>query len=178
MPKLSHSFASLRSSRLGFIGVVAKPLTIPVVKYSLNALLNAMVNASCEYSKDHLLYDETNKKQLKKFKDDSKHRTIDEYVGMRSKMYSIEYDDNKSKSVGKGIPKATLKHQMNHLQYYECLKTGKHTNIKSTCIRSSKHELFSINAEKIALSTYDDKRYILENGKDSLAYGHYKTFIY
>ena len=40
-------------------------------------------------------------------------------------------------------------------------------------IRSYSHNIFSVKLNKIGLSSYDDKRYLLSNGCDSLAYGHY-----
>ena len=42
-------------------------------------------------------------------------------------------------------------------------------------IRSNKHELKSYKITKYSLSCYDNKRYILDNGIQTLPYGHYKT---
>ena len=42
-----------------------------------------------------------------------------------------------------------------------------------TQIRSYGHQLYTIKMCKIGLSPYDDKRYVLCNGRDTLAYGHY-----
>ena len=44
---------------------------------------------------------------------------------------------------------------------------------KSNLIRHWNHELYTESVEKIALSSEDDKRIILENKIDTLAYGHY-----
>ena len=41
-------------------------------------------------------------------------------------------------------------------------------------IRSQNHQLGSYKINKVSLSCFDDKRYILENGITSYAYGHYK----
>ena len=41
-------------------------------------------------------------------------------------------------------------------------------------IRSDKHEIGSYNLNKVSLSCFDDKRYILDDGISSLAYGHYR----
>ena len=38
------------------------------------------------------------------------------------------------------------------------------------CIR----DRYTMRVNKQALSPYDDKRYILDNGRDTLAYGHYR----
>ena len=35
------------------------------------------------------------------------------------------------------------------------------------------HDLYTYTLNKIGLSAFDDKRYVLNNGKDTLAHGHY-----
>ena len=39
-------------------------------------------------------------------------------------------------------------------------------------IRSTNHDIFTIKQNKVGLTSYDDKRYLLEN--ETLAYGHYE----
>ena len=41
-------------------------------------------------------------------------------------------------------------------------------------IRSDKHHINSYEINKVSLSCFDDKRYLLNDGINSLAYGHYK----
>ncbi|XP_035216330.1 uncharacterized protein LOC118189772, partial [Stegodyphus dumicola] len=41
-------------------------------------------------------------------------------------------------------------------------------------IASEEHHLFTLRQNKLSLSPFDDKRYILEDGIHTLAYGHYK----
>ena len=41
-------------------------------------------------------------------------------------------------------------------------------------IKSVNYNISSYEINKISLSCYDDKRYLLNNGIDSLSYGHYK----
>ena len=40
-------------------------------------------------------------------------------------------------------------------------------------IKSENHEIYSQEINTKSLSCFDDKRYILSNGIDSYAYGHY-----
>ena len=40
-------------------------------------------------------------------------------------------------------------------------------------IRSQNHQIGSYNINKVSLSCFDDKRYILSDGITSYAYGHY-----
>ena len=39
-------------------------------------------------------------------------------------------------------------------------------------IKSKKHELFTYESNKKSLCDFDDKRYILVDGKNTLPYGH------
>ena len=39
-------------------------------------------------------------------------------------------------------------------------------------IKSFNHKMFTYESNKISLSAFDDKRYILDNGISTLAYGH------
>ena len=41
-------------------------------------------------------------------------------------------------------------------------------------IRSQNHKVGSHEINKVSLSCFDDKRYFLEDGITSYAYGHYK----
>ena len=47
------------------------------------------------YSKDSKFFDNTNKKVIGRMKDESGGVIIDEFVGLRSKMYSIKKIDGK-----------------------------------------------------------------------------------
>ena len=47
------------------------------------------------YPKDSKFFDETNKKVIGKMKDESEGKIIDEFVGLKSKMYSMKDLDGK-----------------------------------------------------------------------------------
>ena len=74
----------------------------------------------------------------------------------------------------KGVKKSVVKKSITHEDYKRCLLTSEEQLRKQNIIRSYKHEVYTEEVNKIALSANDDKRYILEDGINTLALGHYK----
>ena len=97
-----------------------------------------------------------------------------EFVGLRSKMYSLLLPNDKEKKTAKGVKRSFVSKYIRHNEYANCLFDEETTNATFRNIRSIKHQLHTTEISKIALSPYDDKRYLVDNCK-SLAYGHYKT---
>ena len=131
-----------------------------------------------EYGQNHPLYSLTNKKVLGKMKDETHGIPIQEFIRLRPKMYSILYTENDKlveKKTAKGIKKSVTKRKLRHANYKECLFEKRQTMASMNQIRSERHEIYSIKLNKIGLSPYDDKRYILNDGMNTLAYGHYET---
>lgn len=127
-----------------------------------------------DYPKDHFCYDVSNKKVLGKFKDETSSVPIVEFIGLRSKMYSVLLENGKHKKTGKGIKKSALNKKISHSHYQRCLKNDEQQMINFNLIRSKKHEIYSYKINKVGLSSYDDKRYLHPNGVSSYSYGHYK----
>ena len=67
-----------------------------------------------------------------------------------------------------------IKSSITHGNYKTCLFTGKEQMCKMNGIRSYKHDVYTEEINKVALSPGDDKRYILEDGINTLAWWHYK----
>ena len=59
------------------------------------------------YPEDSKFFDQANKKVTGKMKDESKGKIIDEFVGLKSKMYSMISDDAKEFNTAKGVNIAT-----------------------------------------------------------------------
>ena len=59
------------------------------------------------YLEDSKFFDQANKKVIGKMKDVSEGKIIDEFVGLKSKMYSIKEIDGKESSLAKGVNIAT-----------------------------------------------------------------------
>ena len=69
-----------------------------------------------------------------------------------------------------------MKNKITHEDYRRCLiseETGDKQQLAKWCaIRSYKHQLKSIELNKVGLCAYDNKRYLLGDGVESLSYGH------
>ena len=115
-----------------------------------------------------------NKKVLGMFKDEAAGKVIKEFVGLRSKLYSYKMDEGKENKRCKGIKKAVVEKSITHENYKTCLTTGKEQLRRQNIIRSYEHVLYTEEVNKIALSAADDKRYLLKDSFDTLAWGHYK----
>ena len=126
-----------------------------------------------DYPESSPYFDKANKKVIGKFKDEAAGVPICEFVGLRSKMYSYIKDDQKVGKTAKGIKKNVIKNDIKHENYRDTLFNNKQIHHKMKTIRSQNHQLGSYEINKVSLSCFDDKRYILENGIKSYAYGHY-----
>ena len=115
-----------------------------------------------------------NKKVLGMFKDEAKGKNIKEFVGLRAKLYSYKMEEGKENKKCKGIKKAVVEKSISHNDYKTCLETGKEQLRRQNIIRSYEHTLYTEEVNKIALSAADDKRYLLKDSYDTLAWGHYK----
>ena len=115
-----------------------------------------------------------NKKVLGMFKDEAKGNNIIEFVGLRSKLYSYKMEEGKENKKCKGVKKAVVEKNIRHEDYKACLETGKELLRKQNIIRSYEHVVYTEEVNKIALSAADDKRHLLKDSHDTLAWGHCK----
>ena len=116
-----------------------------------------------------------NKKVLGMFKDEAGGKVIDEFVGLRAKLYSYKMFEGEESKKCKGVKKSVVKKSIAHEDYKNCLFTGKEQLRKMNVIRSYRHEVYTEEVNKIALCPSDDKRHILEVQVHTLALGHYRT---
>ena len=118
-------------------------------------------------------FDDTNKKVIGKFKDEALGIPIIEFVGLRSKMYSYIKDNDEGSKTAKGIKKNVIRKDITHKNYKQTLFNNEQMHHTMKTIRSNNHQLGSYELNKVSLSCFDDKRYILEDGINSHAYGHH-----
>ena len=111
---------------------------------------------------------------LGKFKDEVGGRCIEEFVGLRAKLYSYKMFEGEENKKCKGVKQGVVKNCLTQKNYKECLEEGKVKMMKMNVIRSYKLEVFTEEVNKVALSADDDKRYIREDGIKTYAWWHYK----
>ncbi|XP_051170478.1 uncharacterized protein LOC127287531 [Leptopilina boulardi] len=116
---------------------------------------------------------QANKKVLGLMKDECNGRIVTEFVGLRSKMYSLRVDNQDFLKKAKGVKSNVVKNHITFNDYIYCLKNIKIQSRTQYSIRSKLHKVLTLKQKKIALSPYDDKRFLLKHNTDTLAWGHY-----
>lgn len=125
------------------------------------------------------------------YQDECEGRPIIEFVGLRSKSYSLlvaaevfqdtlgdEEPAAKQRKVERkiaaaGVKRRVAEQQLNHENYRKALFQGKTVSVQQNTIRAYDHKLYTITQKKIGLSPVDDKRFILNDTITTRAHGHY-----
>ena len=115
-----------------------------------------------------------NKKVLGMFKDEAGGKIIDEFVGLRAKLYSYKMFEGEESKKCKGVKQLVVKNSITHEDYKNCLFTGTEQLRKMNVIRSHKHDIYTEEVNKVALSSSDDKRHLLKGQTNTLALGNYR----
>ena len=96
---------------------------------------------------------------------------IEEFVGLKPKMHSFLVDDcsehKKAKSTNKNVVA-----KISYGEYKDVLLNNKCLTHLLNKIQSKAHRLGTYEINKISLSCFDDKIYILNNEHDGLALGY------
>ena len=107
---------------------------------------------------------------------------IDEFCGLRSKMYSILNINGANKKTANGIPGQVKNDQISHEDYRNSLINQQVRYHLASKIMQKNHNLHTVDFAKRSLNPYNDKRWITFSEGDFTCYshGHYKIadFIY
>lgn len=128
-----------------------------------------------DYPNEHTCYNVNNKKVIGKFKDEACSKQIEEFVGLRSKLYSYKLNGEEKKKC-KGISMNVIKKNISHTDYLDCLFNETQHLRKMTVISSYSHDIYTEEMNKVALDCSDDKRIVLDDKINTLAYGNFKTY--
>ena len=132
-----------------------------------NILIIKILLDFSNYPKDSKFFEETNEKDIGKIKYEFGGVIVDGFIGLKSKMYSIKKIVGKECNIAKGVNIST---EFN--EFKNVLLNKKIVRHKMRRIQSKKHKLGTYEIEKIFLSCFDDKRYVLDDEIHTLAYFH------
>ena len=116
------------------------------------------------FSKDSKFYDSQNEMVAGKIKVVNKGISVNKFVGLKSKVHSILSDDGKESNTAKRVNIAT---EFNGIR--DTLFNKKIIRHKMKTIQSKKHKLGTYEINKISLSCFDNKRFVLTDGTQALA---------
>ena len=117
------------------------------------------------FPKSSKYYCDENKKIVGKMKDEYDGKSILKFVGLKSKMYLILDESSNEKSTNKGH-NAFIEFQ----EFHNALFQKQILKHKMRGVMSKNHNIGTYETNNN--SCYDDKRYILRNGIDTLVYDH------
>ena len=113
-----------------------------------------------------------NKKVIGLMKDELGGEIITEFVTLRPKTYSYLTDDSKEDKKAKGTKKCVIKKMIKFDDYKKCLLNDTVILKSQQIFISNKHDVYTKNVNKIALSNNDDKRIVSSNKITSYPYGY------
>ena len=113
-----------------------------------------------------------NKKVIGLLKDELGGKIIRGFVTLRPKTYSFLTDDGKEDKKAKGTKKCVIKKIIKFNDYKKCLWNDELILKSQHRLISKKHDVYTENANKIALSNNDDKRIVSSNKSSSYPYGY------
>ena len=111
-----------------------------------------------------------NKKIIGLMKDELGGKIITEFVTLRPKTYSFFTDDGKEDKKAKGTKKCVIKKKIKFNDYKKCLLDDEVILNSQQRFISKKHDVYTENINKIALSNNDDKRIVSSNKISSYPY--------
>ena len=116
-------------------------------------------------------YDDTNKLVIGKMKDNTGAVAIEEFAGLKAKMYTFLVGDHSEHKKGKGVNRNVVA-TISHNEYKGILFNNKCLRHSINRIQSKVPRIGTYEINKISLSCFDDKIYIQNNVYDELALGY------
>ena len=136
--------------------------------------------------KNHILYCSGKEAQIGILKYEIEDaRIVKQFIALCGKCYTISYFDNDSiTNKCKGVPTAISKNftTENYIQgliypniQVSGVKLSQRARYRYIGVNSNMRETYTYEVRKLVLNSMDTKRYIIDNGMDSLPLGHFKT---
>ncbi|RLU19246.1 hypothetical protein DMN91_007803 [Ooceraea biroi] len=115
-----------------------------------------------------------NKKVPGLMKNENNGAIMTEFVGLRAKMYALKVDGKKDTKKAKGVKTNVVARTIAFDDYMQCLKDYIEMTRDQSRITLKLHNVYTVRETKIALSPYDDKRYVVPDTTDTLPWGHFR----
>ena len=112
-----------------------------------------------------------NKKVIGLMKDELGGKIITEFLALRPKTYSYLRDDCKEDKKAKGTKKCVIKIELKFNDYKNCLLNDKAVLKSQQRYKCERHDVYTENFNKIALSNNDDKRLSTFDKIETYPYG-------
>ena len=109
-----------------------------------------------------------NKKVIGLMKDELGGAIMTEFVALRPKLYSYRKPDGSEDKKCKGIKKCVVKNTLTFEDYKTCLFSDSTEYRSQLMFRSAKHEVHTIEVNKVTLNRDDDKRISRKDGISTL----------
>ena len=74
----------------------------------------------------------------------------------------------------KGVGRTAVKKRLHSDDYLRCLNEGTTLMASFSRIVLNQHIITTVDQRKLALSPFDDKRYVIPNSFSTMAHGHYR----
>ena len=97
-----------------------------------------------------------------------------EFITLHPKMFSYRIGNSKPKKC-KGIKKCVVKKTITFEDYKRCLFEGRNIHRSQLLFRSNKHEVKTLEVNKLGLNGQDNKRITID-GIASYAIGHHRVW--
>ena len=104
-------------------------------------------------------------------KNEVRGKIMTEFIALRPKTYSYLTDDREEDKKAKGTKKCVIKRELKFNDYKDCLLNDKVVLKSQQRFKSEKHDVYTENVNKIALSNNDNKRLIAFDKITTYAYG-------
>ena len=89
-------------------------------------------------------------------------------------MYSLKLPNERIKITAKGVSRSHVLRNLKDTDYLHTLQTTKSFYATFRTITSHKHAVKTQEINKLCLSAFDDKRYILPDGVSTFAHRHFR----
>ena len=92
-------------------------------------------------------------------------------------MYSILTGGGKQKKTAAGIKRCVRDRELNHELYrntlFNNINPSGDYHINQMTFRSHRHTIYTVDQNRVGLTRYDDKRWVLPDGINTRPHGHY-----